>query len=112
MKFLKTIIFFALIGMNFNASANFNVGQYKRFIVSEPKFKDYLVGVGRGYFWASVHTSIHWKRPIFCQPKNYELTSAEILRIIDIEIRKTKYTEDVKIEPIIAWALINEFPCK
>lgn len=109
-NFLFGVLFFLSL-LPINASANFTVAQYKKFIVSEPKFKDYLTGLGKGYFWASIHTSIYWERKIFCLPKNYSLDGDEILRIIDVEIRKNKYKDDMLIEPIVAWAFINKYPC-
>jgi len=92
--------------------ASFMVAQYNRFIISEPKFRDYLIGLGRGYFWASVHTDIYWERKIFCLPSGFILTGDEIIKTIDFEVRKKKYTPDMQLEPIVAWAFINRFPCK
>ena len=92
--------------------ASFTVDQYNRFIISEPKFRDYLIGLGRGYFWASVHTDIHWNQKIFCLPKDFILSGDEIIKTIDMEVKKSKYTGDMQVEPIVAWAFINRFPCK
>lgn len=106
-------LFIALLAFTpIKANANFTVAQYKNFIATEPKFKDYLTGLGKGYFWASIHTSIYWEKKIFCIPKNKVLGGAEMLKIIDEEVRKPKYTDDMQIEPIVAWAFINKFPCK
>lgn len=100
------------------ASAEINVASYREFqkdpVVKE-QMGDYVIGVGRGVFWANALLRYRGQQPLFCMPEKLALDGPLIESLLEQEIRKpasgVPYKEDASIEPIILRALEVRFPC-
>jgi hypothetical protein len=80
------------------------------------KTGDYILGVGRGIFWAAVMLSSQKKAPLFCPPKSFGVNQDVIQSLLDQEIRERSsrdnpYAKDTPIEIILTRAFVNRFPC-
>src|SRR5690554_5785725 len=97
------------------ASAEFTVENYHQFKGSVAQLDDYLVGLGRGIFWANTVLNVEGRDKIFCMPQGLSLDEGIILSVIDQEIRSPTYRDswdsDVPIELIAVHAFKNKFPC-
>ena len=106
---------FAALHLCSTAFADIDVSKYPLFMKQfGPDFKHYLVGVGRGVFWANMLLT-SGGRPIFCMPSRLHLDEGLILSLIDQEIRdppsgKT-WAGDTSVELIMVYAFIDRFPC-
>ena len=96
------------------ASAEFPVGTYTQFR-NDSAFKSYLVGLGRGIFWANALLKVQGKPRLFCMPEHLNLDEGIILSLIDQEIRSPSsgkpWSDDAEVEFVMAVAFINRFPC-
>jgi hypothetical protein len=98
-----------------SASAEIPVNKYAEFKKNVPQFKDYLIGLGRGIFWANTMLGTQGKPSLFCMPENLNLDDGIILSIIDQEIRspstKTPWGDEATVEMVAAFAFVSRFPC-
>ena len=87
---------------------------------TDPQFdlaqhKDYVVGLGRGIFWANVLLRVQGKPPLFCMPPHLALDEGIILSLIDQEIRSPSsgkpWADDTTIEFLMAYAFMQRFSC-
>ena len=119
MRLLKWFGLTALISMSAiyspTAYAEVPLSKYTEFRNSVPQFTDYLVGVGRGIFWANVLLGIHGKPRLFCMPQKLALDEGIILSLIDQEIRSPSsgkpYANDASVEMVMVFAFVRRFPC-
>jgi len=98
-----------------SASAEIPVSKYAEYKKSVPQFKDYLIGLGRGIFWANTLLGVQGKPSLFCMPENMNINDGVILSIIDQEIRNPStnkpWGKGDTVEMIAAFAFVNRFPC-
>jgi hypothetical protein len=101
-----------------HASAEINVGAYREFQkdpVVKDKVADYVIGVGRGVFWANVMLRYRGQEQLFCMPEKLALDGPLIESLLDQEIRTpasgVPYQDDASIELIVLRALESRFPC-
>jgi len=101
-----------------HASADITVGAYLKFKKppEPPGFEDYLIGVGRGVFYANVVLGMRKQPRLFCVPKDLEIDENMILAIIDKEIRSpsdgVQHNDNAPLEGVMVEAFINRWPCK
>jgi hypothetical protein len=99
-----------------SATADIPLERYNDFKNNVPQFKDYLVGVGRGIFWANAVLRATGRPRLFCMPENLKLDEGIILSLVDQEIRDPSsgksWGSDAPVEMIMAFAFKNRFPCK
>jgi hypothetical protein len=104
-----------LICWNPAARAEVPVSNYAAFKKNVPQFKDYLIGLGRGIFWANTLLTSQGKPNLFCMPEDLILDDASILSLIDHEIRqpsaKKPWSNDTTVEMVAAFAFVSRFPC-
>lgn len=98
------------------AFAEVPVARYHEFIKTQPTFTNYLVGIGRGIFWANTSLKTNNQKPLFCMPDNLALDKEIILTLIDKEIRSPSsvsyWKDDTPVEFIMVIAFQKKFPCK
>jgi hypothetical protein len=96
------------------SSAEVPVAKYAEFR-DVPQFKEYLVGLGRGVFWANVLLRVYGKSRLFCIPEKLALDEGVILSLIDQEIRSPSdgkpWGDDDPVEMVMAFAFARRFPC-
>jgi len=97
-----------------SASADFPLSVYDQFKDSQP-FQHYMVGVGRGIFWATVATTVRGGPRLFCLPDHLALDAGLVHSLLDQEIRKPlgrpSYSPDTPLELILTNAFVSRFPC-
>lgn len=98
-----------------SAHAEIPANKYTEFKKNVPQFKDYLIGLGRGIFWANTLIEMQGKPKLFCMPENLSLDDGLILSIIDQEIKKPSikkpWGNGDTVEMVAAIAFVNRFPC-
>lgn len=81
-----------------------------------PGFKDYVVGLGRGVFWANVSLDAAGRDKLFCLPPKMNLDEGIILSILDQEIRQPSsgkaWESTTPIELIMVVAFTRRFACE
>ena len=106
---------YMLVSLCLPASAEIPVSRYADYRTNIPAFKNYLVGLGRGVFWANVLLKTAGKLPLFCMPSKLALDEGIILSLIDQEIRNPSsgiiWSDDDSVEMIMAVAFMKRFPC-
>jgi hypothetical protein len=75
-------------------------------------YKDYVVGVGRGVFWANAYLAAQNQKRLFCMPEKLALDEGVILSLIDQQIRKPSTKDDSEIESQMVLAFMTIFPCQ
>lgn len=101
------------------ARAEVTVGEYRN-KANDPElqqtFHDYVLGVGKGIFWANSRLIAEHRQPLFCQPENLGLDQAVILDLLSQELRKPSvggsYKDDTPIEAILVRSFMYRFPCQ
>ncbi len=115
-RFRVTAIVCALAVCSANAAAEVPLSKYAELRKNVPQFKDYLVGVGRGIFWANVLLDVHGKQKLFCMPEKLAFDEGIILSLLEPEIRSPSsgkpWPADDAVEMIMAFAIASRFPCK
>lgn len=98
-----------------SASAEIPVSKYTEYKKSVPQFNDYLIGLGRGIFWANILLEMQGKPRLFCMPENVDLDDELILSIVDQEIRHPStmksWDKRATVEMIAALSFVSRFPC-
>ncbi len=76
--------------------------------------RDYVVGVGRGIFWANVTLGTLKKEPLFCMPGTLALDAGIIESLLDQGIREEgkRLGDEASIELILTRAFVSRFPCE
>ena len=78
--------------------------------------KMYIVGVGRGVFYANVLLEVYGREKLFCMPPSLKLDEGIVLSLLDQEVRSPAHgkpwTDDASIEMVMAFAFKEKFPCK
>ena len=80
-------------------------------------FKEYIGGVGTGFFWANAHQHIHNLPPLYCQPGKLPLYADSYLQILGDYISNrpgepNSLANSVPVELLLLNALRETFPCK
>ncbi len=98
------------------AYADIPLSKYSEFRENVPQFENYLVGVGRGIFYANVLLATQGKPKLFCMPKKLALDKDIILSLIDQEIRNPPsgkpFPKETTVEMVMAFSIARRFPCK
>lgn len=119
MQILRALVPAAACGLcityPFSAAADISLRQYSEFRKNVSQFKDYLVGVGRGVFWANVILETNGKPKLFCMPRKLALDEEIILSMLEQEIRSPSggkpYSEDAPVEMVMTFSFAHRFPC-
>lgn len=77
-------------------------------------FKEYIAGLGKGYYWANSQLKHKKQARLFCQPERLFLNADNYISILNKEIKYTDYdytTDDTIIEVILLRGLEKTFPC-
>ena len=72
----------------------------------------YFMGVGSGYGYANIELRAKNESPFFCVPKNLALDAQNYIDILDAEIERGKFTDDITADYILLVGLRFTFPCK
>lgn len=80
-------------------------------------FGKYIVGVGKGIFWANIVMKLQGRKPLFCLPKELALNQDNYISLLDQELKsptdpQRHYSSDTPIELVLVQALEHTFPCK
>lgn len=115
MKMCATLILLAIL-ITGVLNAEVSVLDYKTLKASGelPKdFESYLVGVGRGAFWASAIAEPSGGKKLFCMPEKLALDKGVILAVLDQELRESDPAIIGKrpIELVLVNAFRTRFPC-
>jgi hypothetical protein len=116
MKRIPFVIF--LILFSASAKADFPLSVYQK-LSKNPDVRqnllDYVVGTGRGIFWANIVAKSRQLQPLFCMPEKLELSEQLIEDLLNKEIKQpaqgTNYQSDTPIELILTNSFIHRFPC-
>ncbi len=77
-------------------------------------FKNYINGVGIGFFWANAYLDGKELPELYCQPENVALRADDYLGTLAAYIEKyrTAYKDDTPLEMLLLRALGERYPCK
>jgi len=108
-----------LLSFSTTALADFPLSAYQKFEqqpqVAE-KLDNYVIGLGRGVFWANEKLEVLGQKPLFCMPNELHLDEGLIKSLLDQEIRDPldgkPYKASDYIEVIMLNAFQHRFPCK
>jgi len=97
------------------ANAEFTLKEY-RSMKHTDMFKEYITGLGVGFYWANMHLDQSGKPPLYCQPVKLSLSGENYLNILDRYIEQNKDSKDklkpgTFIELLLLQGLIDTFPC-
>lgn len=117
---MKKIILLLLvaIAISTNIKADIAVKDYKEFLTSigeEETLKmveNYIVGVGKGFFWANAYLGATKQNPLYCQNSNLILNGNNYVEIMHREYTSIKYDDKTAMELILLLGLQKTFPCR
>ena len=93
----------------------YTIAEYKTEIQKGGVNKDYMemyvIGVGQGFFWASIDSELKKKSAIFCPPKKLPFIGGMILSVLSNGIKDTRMRESDPVEYLLLNELIKVFPC-
>jgi hypothetical protein len=80
-------------------------------------FKQYLDGVGTGFFWANTHQDTRNLARLYCQPGKLPLYAENYVQILEDYIysmadKSNPLPDGIPVELLLLNALKETFPCK
>ena len=120
MKHIIVCIVVAVIGFSFAPHCygeSVTVDFYQSQINSKKQtevllMKNYVRGVLDGTAWANADLVMSNKKPLYCQPENFALSTSNAIQIIDQKIKSTSPKKDLPIGMLLLLGLEETFPCK
>ena len=89
--------------------------EYKKSEATKDRINEYLIGVGKGIFWANAGLEFRANQKLFCMPPKLAPDGGLILSLLEQEIRTPgdgdTYKEDTPVELILVRAFETRFPC-